>query len=108
MTHDHVRVEARIHFLSTHEGGRSSPLLGASSYRPNHNFFGPDNRNMSMGSIELADREKVAPGDTIQKILTLSLFPALEPELREGRQWCIQEGAKVVATGTILRVLPEN
>lgn len=105
MEHEQARVEARIHFLSTAEGGRSSPLQGQSSYRPNHNFFGPNDRDMCMGFIELADGEQVAPGDTIQKVVALSISPALRPEIRQGRVWRIQEGAKLVATGTILKVL---
>jgi hypothetical protein len=41
---DKVRVRASIRFLATAEGGRASPLAGGGSYRPNHNFFGPDER----------------------------------------------------------------
>jgi translation elongation factor EF-Tu-like GTPase len=61
-----------------------------------------------MGFIELADGEQVAPGDTIQKDITLSLFPPVEPEIREGRDWRIQEGGKLVAVGTILQVLGQD
>ena len=105
MENDHVRVEARIRFLSTEEGGRSLPLEGEGSYRPNHNFFGPDDRNMCVGAIELAEGERVAPGETIEKTITLWIFPAVKPEIREGRKWRIQEGSNLVATGTILRVI---
>ncbi|WP_139139345.1 hypothetical protein [Sphingobium phenoxybenzoativorans] len=105
METDQFLVEARIHFLSTEEGGRSSPLLGGGSYRPNHNFFGPDDSDMCMGFIELAEGERVAPGDTIQKTITLWVSPAVASEIRKGREWRIQEGLKLVATGTILRVL---
>ena len=105
MARDHVRVKARIRFLSTEEGGRSTPLQGGGSYRPNHNFFRPDDRDMCMGFIELADGEQVAPGDTIEKDLTLTAFPAVEPEIIEGRDWRIQEGGRLVAVGTILKVL---
>ena len=105
MARDQVRVKARIRFLSTEEGGRRSPLQGGGSYRPNHNFFGPDAREMCMGFIELADGEQVAPGDTIQKDLTLTIFPAVQPDIIEGRNWRIQEGGQLVAVGTILKVL---
>lgn len=109
MVRDQVRIKARIRFLSAEEGGRSSPLKGGGSYRPNHNFFGPDDRDMCMGSIELADGEEVFPGDTLQKEITLLIFPAIEPEIQEGREWRIQEGGKLVAMGTILKVLgPQN
>lgn len=105
MSDDHVRVRASIQFLSTQDGGRSSPLLGGVSYRPNHNFFGPDDRDMCMGSIELPEGQQVAPGDTIQTEMTFWIYPALKPEIRGGRQWRIQEGGKLVAMGTILEVL---
>jgi translation elongation factor EF-Tu-like GTPase len=105
MENHRLRIEARIHFLSTEEGGRRSPLQGGGSYRPNHNFFGPDNREMCVGSIDLAEGEQVAPGDTIEKALTLWIFPSVGREIQEGREWRIQEGGKLVATGTIMRVL---
>lgn len=105
MARDQVRVKARIQFLSTDDGGRRSPLRGGGSYRPNHNFFGPDDRDMCMGFIELDEGEQVVPGDTIEKDITLTIFPAVDPEIREGRKWRIQEGGRLVAVGTILKVL---
>lgn len=102
MTNDQVRVRARIRFLTTEEGGRGEPLPGSVSYRPNHNFFGPDNREMCIGFIELADGERVCPGDTIEKDITLLIFPPVAPEIRTGREWRIQEGGMPVAIGTIL------
>lgn len=105
MTDDQVRVKASIRFLSTQEGGRSSALSGGDSYRPNHNFFGPDDRDMCMGFIELPDGQQVAPGETIETEMTLWIYAAVKPEIRVGRQWRIQEGGKLVAVGTILEVL---
>ncbi|OYU14722.1 MAG: hypothetical protein CFE37_09665 [Alphaproteobacteria bacterium PA4] len=105
MTDDQVRVEASIRFLSAEGGGRSSPLFGGTSYRPNHNFFGPDDREMCMGFIELPEGQQVAPGETIQTQMTLWIYPAVKPELNVGRQWRIQEGGKLVAVGTIIKVL---
>lgn len=98
-------MRASIRLLSTREGGRSSPLLGGGSYRPNHNFFGPDDRDMCVGFIELPEGQQVAPGDTIQTEMTLWIYPAVKLEIRSGRQWRIQEGGKLVAVGTILEVL---
>ena len=79
------------------------PLQGGGSYRPNHNFFGPEDRDMCTGFIELAEGEQVAPGDTIQKDITLTIFHPLE--IRQGQDWRIQEGGKLVAVGTVLKVL---
>jgi translation elongation factor EF-Tu-like GTPase len=100
-----IRVEARIHFLSDEAGGRTTSLRGGGSYCPNHNFFGPDSRDMCIGFIDLAEGEHVAPGDTIYKTITLLGSPSLKPELKEGREWRIQEGPKLVAIGIILRIL---
>ncbi|WP_202988262.1 MULTISPECIES: hypothetical protein [Sphingopyxis] len=105
MTEDRVRLRASIQFLSMEEGGRSSPLLGGGSYRPNHNFFGPDDREMCMGFIELPEGQQVAPNDTIQTEMTLRIYPTVKPEISVGRQWRIQEGARLVAVGTILEIL---
>ena len=105
MTPSFVRVEARIRFLSTEEGGRQSPLHGAGPYRPNHNFFGPDDRDMCIGSIELAEGEQVKPGDTILKVVSFLATQVVISEVREGREWRLQEGARLVAIGSILRLL---
>jgi translation elongation factor EF-Tu-like GTPase len=105
MKDDHIRVKASIRFLPTNEGGRESPLSGGGSYRPNHNFFEPDDRDMCMGFIDLPEGSQVAPGDTIETEITLWTYPAVKPEIRGGRQWRIQEGGKLVAVGTILKVL---
>ncbi|WP_370297568.1 hypothetical protein [Qipengyuania mesophila] len=91
--------------MSTEEGGRKSPLLGGGSYRPNHNFFGPDNRDMCIGFIELPEGQQVAPADTIQTEMGLLIYPTLKPKITVGRQWRIQEGGKLVAVGTILELL---
>jgi translation elongation factor EF-Tu-like GTPase len=104
MTHNRVRVEARVRFLTTAEGGRSSSIQGGGRYGSNHNFFWPENRDMCIGFIELDDGEQVTPGDTIEKTITLLVFPAVEPEIRRGKKWRLQEGNKLVATGIIVKV----
>ncbi|MBX9664781.1 hypothetical protein [Novosphingobium sp.] len=105
MPTDQIRLKASIRFLSTEEGGRTSPLSGGYSYRPNHNFFEPDDRNMCIGSIELEEGKLVLPGETIQTEITILFDPTKEPEFIVGREWYIQEGRKPVALGTILEVL---
>ncbi|WP_179640934.1 hypothetical protein [Sphingomonas guangdongensis] len=105
MNGDWVRVLARIAFLTPEQGGRTHSLEGPSSYRPNHNFFGPDDRDMCMGFIEIAEGERVQPGDTIEKAISLSVFPEVQDQFREGREWRVQEGGRLVAIGHILRVL---
>ena len=98
-----LHVRAQITLLRTDEGGRETPVMG--SYRPNHNFFGAENRNMAVGFIEVPQGQVLHPGESIKVELTFFPWPQLAAELRPGRQWLIQEGATVVGTGTILEVL---
>ena len=105
MADDQVSVRASIRFLSTEEGGRSSPLLGGGRYWPNHNFLGPDDRDMCMGLIELPEGHPVKPSDTIETKITFWIYPVVKAEIRTGRHWRIQEGNKLVAVGTVLEVL---
>jgi translation elongation factor EF-Tu-like GTPase len=100
-----IRIKARLHFLTTKQGGRSTPIFGHDGYQPNHNFFGPDKQEMCLGYIDLAEGEKIWPGDTIERVMTLLILPELKPEIRKGREWRIQEGFRLVGTGTVLEVL---
>ena len=102
MENKDVRILAQIELLATERGGRELPIKG--SYRPNHNFFGSDNRDMSMGPIELPTDGQLSPGESLEVEMTLFVWPELVPELDVGRQWRIQEGAKIVRTGTILKL----
>lgn len=100
-----IRIRARVHFLTTEQGGRSSPIFGHVGYHPNHNFYGPDKQEMCLGIIDLAEGEKVWPGDTIERVITLLILSELKSEIREGREWRIQEGRRLVGIGTVLEVL---
>ncbi len=104
MSDETVSVRANVRLLSTAEGGRASSIKG--SYRPNHNFFGPDDRDMTMGRIDLPVDTELHPGDSIDLLITLWNWPGLEGQIYPGREWRIQEGAKLVGIGTILEVLP--
>ena len=101
---DTVRVRARIRLLTEQEGGRTRPIIGGFSYRPNHYFF-LETGEMCMGFIELPAGQDLAPGDSIEIALDLLVWPALRPLIHPGRAWQIQEGAKVVGSGDILEVL---
>ena len=101
---DDVRVRARIHLLATEAGGRATPLAGGTSYRPNHNFFGPDSRAMSIGFIDLPERT-IAPGDTFEAEIRFLMWEGIIDKVSPGRTWRIQEGAKLVGTGEVLDLL---
>jgi len=96
-------VRARVCLLPRAEGGRSAPIRG--SYRPNHNFLGPDNRDMLVGFIEMQPDEVLNPGECAEFEILFLNWSALRPDLRVGKEWLIQEGAHVVGKGTVLERL---
>ena len=72
---DRITVWAQVHLLSTLESGRRG------SYRPNHNFFGPDGDVMAIGTIELRDGVELRPGETIELPITFWWGPELEGQI---------------------------
>jgi len=103
MTAKGIAIKATVRLLPTTESGRTQPICG--SYRPNHNFFGPDNIDMAIGFIDLPDGVEVHPGESIECNILFSPWDRLEGELYAGREWRIQEGHKLVGIGTVLDVL---
>lgn len=98
-----VTVKAEVRLLSTSEGGRIGPIRG--SYRPNHNFFGPNDRDMTVGFIDLPDGSELHPGQSMKATITFSGWPGLSDQLYQGRKWRIQEGARLVGFGRVIEVL---
>ncbi len=98
-----VSVRAEVRLLPTSEGGRVGPIRG--SYRPNHNFFGPDDRNMSVGSIDLPDGSELHPGQSTQVAITFLGWPGLRAQIYPGREWRIQEGLHLVGIGKVIEIL---
>lgn len=99
-------VRASIRLLSATENGRATPIRG--SYRPNHNFLGPENRHMTVGRIDLPDGTEVKPGESIDLTVIFQNQPHLEDQIYPGREWRIQEGAKLVGVGRVIEVLPNS
>jgi len=98
-----VTVRAEVRLLPTSESGRTNPVRG--SYRPNHNFFGPDDREMTVGSIELPQGIDLHPGQSIELPITFWWWPGLEGQIYPGREWRIQEGLHLVGIGKVIEVL---
>ncbi|THD58646.1 hypothetical protein [Phenylobacterium sp.] len=101
-----TRVRARISMLATTEGGRTSLIVGPTSYRPNHNFFGPENRDMAIGLIDLLPGETLNPDEI--RVLDLTFITWPEGELYPGRGWLIQEGARLVGRGEVIELLSSS
>lgn len=98
-----IKVRASVRLLSTEEGGRTDPIRGG--YRPNHNFFGPDSREMTIGLVDLPDGVELRPGETMELTIAFWAWPGLVGQIYSGRRWSIQEGARLVGVGTIKEVL---
>ena len=101
-----ISVSANVRLLPTSEGGRTSSVRG--SYRPNHNFCGPDNRNMTVGFIDLPEGTELHPGESMDLQITFWNWAGLSEQIYPGQEWRIQEGAKLVGIGTIIEVLSAN
>jgi elongation factor Tu len=98
-----IYVRAKIRLLSTAEGGRTTPVKG--SYRPNHNFFEADNRNMTVGFIDLPEGTELRPGESVDCPIVFWDWPGLREQIYPGREWRIQEGSTLVGIGTVIEVL---
>ena len=105
MDDESILVRANIRLLTSAESGRFTPIRGG--YRPNHNFFGPSDRNMAIGSIDLPDGSELRPGESIELPIRFWNMHRLDVQIYPGREWRIQEGEKLVGIGTVLEVLPE-
>ncbi len=60
---------------------------------------------MTIGFIEIPAGQSLQPGETMNVLLRLRKWPALEGEIHPGREWHIQEGGAVVGMGTVLQVV---
>lgn len=98
-----VTVKAEVRLLSAKEGGRIAPIRG--SFRPNHNFFAPDDRNMTVGSIDLPDGSELHPGQSMEVKITFLGWAGLAGQVYQGREWRIQEGARLIGYGRVIEVL---
>lgn len=103
MPNDVVHVRATVRLLPTVENGRTRTVYGG--YRPNHNFFGPDNRQMTVGVIDLPQGVALHPGDSIEPTVRFLNWSGLDRQIHPGREWRIQEGAKLVGIGTVIDIV---
>ena len=60
---------------------------------------------MVVGFIDLPDGAELRPGESAELQIMFSDFPDLKGQIYPGRDWRIQEGAKLVGIGTVLEIL---
>ena len=91
----HQRFRARLHTLTTTEGGRHTPFHA--NYRPQFYF-----RTTNMvGSIDLGDVTMILPGDTVDLSVKLGKPIAMDV----GLGFAVREGGRTVAAGTVTELL---
>lgn len=95
----HAKVRARISLLPDCLGSRQG------LWRPNHNFLGPDDREMAIGQIAIPEGTVLRPGDSIEQTVSFFHGPRLDGLIVPGREWRIQEGCRLVGMGVILKIL---
>ena len=98
-----VRVSALFTMLPADESPGTRSVT--SGLRPNHNFFGPENRDMCMGQVEVVDDEWIQPGETREVVITFLLLPKWQKAVKPGFKWCIQAGGQHFANGEIIEIL---
>lgn len=95
-----IVVRASIAVVPEDQGGRHGPFT--KGFRPNHNFGGPEDRFFFIGQIEVAEGDWVYPGDTRELLVTFLNARGLRELLVPGRTWRIQEGPRLVGSGTVI------
>ena len=89
---------AELAFLSTADGGRSTPVK--TGYRPQFYYAGKD-----WDAVHSYDVEWVYPGDTVVAALTFARPQNHAGQLYTEMTFAIREGARTVANGRILMVI---
>ena len=97
-----IVVRAKIRMIPTDKGGRVGPFT--KGLRPNHNFGSEEDRFFYIGQIEVSEGEWVYPGDTRELSITFLNARGLSKMLTPGRTWSIQEGPKLIGTGTVIAI----
>lgn len=97
-------IEARVTFLPADHGGRTGPV--ASGYRPNHDFGLPGEINDAQHEYPGVDW--VQPGQTVHALLWLLMPERQKGRLYPGFTFTVQEGPRVVGSGTIVTVVNQT
>jgi hypothetical protein len=92
-------LEADIYYLTTNEGGRTTPV--ASSYRGQFHYDNHDWDAMQ----QFLDKEWCNLGDTVKVFLQTASPDFHYGKFFPGKTFEIREGSKVVGRGTITKVL---
>jgi translation elongation factor EF-Tu-like GTPase len=97
---------ATLRLLRTEEGGRKTPFIaGGTRYRPDFQLVGGGPAGTCfVHSVAAGESESMQPGDEREVQIEL-LNPEKFERLKSGAAFTLREGPKVVARGTITKIL---
>ncbi|WP_442590793.1 hypothetical protein ACSBL2_06140 [Pedobacter sp. AW31-3R] len=95
---------ATLKYNSTAEGGRSTPAF--SGYRPNIKF--PFDEMHTSGEQRFIGTNCVFPGDTVDAEIRIIAIDHFNHLLYPGLSFEFKEGARIIGTGMIIRILNKN
>jgi elongation factor Tu len=94
-----VDIEAEIYFLTTEEGGRSTPVFNG--YRPQFYYNGRDwDASHTYPETGIAN-----PGDTVRTCLVFMSPQAHLGQVSEGMEFILREGTRTVGRGIVTKVI---
>jgi elongation factor Tu len=91
---------AQLHYLSTAEGGRKTPVF--SGYRPQLKF--DFSEIQTTGIQNFINQEMVYPGETVEAEIWVLCKDIMIHTLKVGMQFEFREGARQIGVGTIKEI----
>ena len=92
---------ADLKYLTTEEGGRSTPAF--SGYRPQVKF--DFSEMQTSGQQTFLNKETVYPGDTVEAAIRIISVEHFANTLTEGMTFDFREGSRIIGTGKIADIL---
>ncbi|MFC5175648.1 hypothetical protein [Nocardioides taihuensis] len=103
---EHGYIRARLHLLSTHEGGRSVPIF--SGYRSSWGFPQEVHEYVHDGPLLIEDQDTLSPGE-VATVRLHPLVPDYWPEVSVGLSLGMFEGSRKVGEAVVIEVVePSN
>jgi len=99
-----VDFRATLVYKTAEEGGRTT--LAKSGYRPAIKFH--FDKMLTSGVQYFVDREWVHSGETVDADIYILASPYFEGCLYEGLEFKFTEGARIIGTGTITKIINEK
>ena len=98
-----MRVLARIEVATEAEMGRE--IVRRAPYRPDHQLDPREKASHYIGEVELDEGEELRSADCRDRVVNFLSDELVQPFLKPGFTWQIQEGCTTIARATFLEIL---